>query len=86
MANELVLPDSSNWRTAQLGSLSRVEIQDPQSNRNLDYVALRLTRSEASELRDKLGGLLEAGDSNRHSHVASKDFQVEISIWLDDDA
>ena len=63
-----------------------MEIQDPQNNRNLDYVALRLTRSEASELRDKLAGLLEAGDSNRHSHVASEDFQVEISIRVDDGA
>ena len=62
-----------------------MEIQDPDSKRKLDLVGLRLTRSEARELRDKLGSLLDAPFSGRHEHVSSADFQVEISVWIDDD-
>ncbi|HVF05075.1 MAG TPA: hypothetical protein VNA20_09560 [Frankiaceae bacterium] len=47
-----------------------------------DEVELRLTEAEARELRDKLEAML--GDAEpRHEHVASADFQNQITVWLD---
>ncbi len=47
-----------------------------------DEALLHLTEAEAREMRDKLEALL-ADAGNRHEHVASADFQVEVTIWLD---
>ena len=43
-------------------------------------VYLWLTPSEASELRDVLEQLIAAHDDQRHEHVASADYQTEISV------
>lgn len=47
-----------------------------------DEVGLELTEAEARETRDKLQILL-ADPGSRHEHVASADFQVEVTLWLD---
>ena len=62
-----------------------MEIHDPDNERHLSLVGLRLTRGEARELRDALDALLEKPFSGRHEHVSSADFQVEMSVWITDD-
>ncbi len=63
-----------------------MEIQDPDQEQSLNLVELRLTTAEAAELRDALTALLEAPFPGRHEHVSSEDYQVEISVWIDDEA
>lgn len=48
----------------------------------VDEVVIQLTEAEAREMRDKLESLL-ADPGPRHEHVASADFQVEVTLWLD---
>ena len=60
-----------------------MEIHDPTNERYLNLVGLRLTRAEARELRDVLIALLENPSPGRHEHVASADFQVEISVQVE---
>ncbi len=62
-----------------------MEIQDPDHGQRLNLVELRLTTAEAAELRDALTGLLEAPFPGHHVHVSSEDYQVEISVWIDDE-
>ena len=45
-------------------------------------VALQLTISEASELRDSLNVLLSDRNLMRHEHVESDDFEKEITVFL----
>lgn len=62
-----------------------MEIHDPNNERYLSLVGIRLTNEEARELRDSLDALLENPFPGRHEHVASADFQVEMSIWIADE-
>ena len=58
-----------------------MRIDDTENKRVLRHVGIGLTESEARELRDTLDALL--GDpGERHEHVASADFQQELTIWL----
>ncbi|MEJ7569383.1 MAG: hypothetical protein WKF41_14090 [Gaiellaceae bacterium] len=58
-----------------------MQINDTENERRLKHVGLGLTEAEARELRDTLDTLLlDPGD--RHEHVASTDFQNELTIWL----
>ena len=58
-----------------------MRIDDVDENRQLQHVGLRLTVSEAEELRESLG-LLLTGAPDRHEHVSSADYQSEITVWL----
>ncbi len=58
-----------------------MEINDTENNRKLSHVGLGLTEGEARDLRDTLDTLL-ADPGERHEHVASIDFQTELTIWL----
>jgi hypothetical protein len=58
-----------------------VEINDTENNRTLRHVGLGLTEPEARELRDTLDTLL-LDPQERHEHVASADFQHELTIWI----
>ena len=49
----------------------------------LANVYLWLTTDEARELRDALDDLVSTEDPNWHAHVASADFNREITIALD---
>ncbi len=51
--------------------------------RPLPTVYLWLTAAEARELRDGLNDLLAREDPNWHAHLASVDFDREITIALD---
>jgi hypothetical protein len=44
---------------------------------------LWLTRAEAVELRDALDQMLADGDSTWHAHIASADYQTEVTVTLD---
>ena len=58
-----------------------MRIDDVNGRRPLAHVGLGLTEAEASELRDALDLLL--GDSGeRHEHVSSADYQVELTVWI----
>ena len=48
-----------------------------------DEALLQLTEAEARELRDSLTHLLTDPPGERHEHVASADFQVEVTVWLE---
>lgn len=61
-----------------------MRIDDVNENRRLQHVGLRLTVSEAEELRDSLV-LLLTGARDRHEHVSSADYQTEITVWLEAD-
>ena len=58
-------------------------IDDVENNRRLPHVGLGLTRTEAMELRHVLDDLLIA-DPGRHEHVASDDYQTEVTVWIVD--
>lgn len=58
-----------------------MQIDDTASHRELSHVGLGLTETEARELRDSLQSLLDDPDE-RHEHIASSDFQRELTIWL----
>lgn len=59
-----------------------MQIDDTKNERQLDHLGLGLTETEARELRDALDALL--GDpGERHEHVSSADYQVELTVWLD---
>jgi hypothetical protein len=58
-----------------------MQIDDTANNRELRHVGLGLTETEARELRDTLDTLLE-DPNERHEHVASSDFQRELTVWL----
>jgi hypothetical protein len=58
-----------------------MQIDDTANHRELSHLGLGLTEAEARELRDTLDSLL-ADPSSRHEHVASFDFQREITVWL----
>jgi hypothetical protein len=58
-----------------------MEINDTENNLTLRHVGLGLTEPEATELRDTLDTLLR-DPGERHEHVASADFQTELTIWL----
>ena len=55
----------------------RIESEDGSQLRN---VSLWLTHDEASELRDALQDMLERGPSAGHAHVASADYQTQVSV------
>lgn len=58
-----------------------MQIDDTANGQKLSHVGLGLTPDEARELRDTLDALLgDPGD--RHEHVASSDFQTELTVWL----
>lgn len=61
-----------------------MRIEDLESKKRLNILGLCLTRAEAMDLRDVLSTLLGA-DKDRHEHVASVDYQTELTIWIDDD-
>jgi hypothetical protein len=61
-----------------------MKIEDLESKRPVHLLGLGLTRAEARELRDDLEALLGGGEI-RHEHVASIDFQTELTVWIDDD-
>jgi hypothetical protein len=61
--------------------MGRMEIHDTERNQALRHVGLGLTEAEARELRDTLDTLL-ADPGERQEHVASIDFQSEVTIWL----
>jgi len=68
-----------------VGARSRtIRIENVNSGEELTSVGLRLTRAEASELVDSLRALL-AGGVERHEHVASADYRVEITLSIKDD-
>ena len=59
-----------------------MRIDDTANDRELSHVGLRLTEAEARELRDTLETLL-SDPGERHEHVASADFKIELTISLD---
>jgi hypothetical protein len=61
-----------------------VRISDADGNK-LDYVYLALSDDEASELSDKLVQL-QSETGSRHAHVSDADFQMERTIYREDDA
>jgi hypothetical protein len=58
-----------------------VRIFDEEADKAISMVTLFLTKSEASELRDKLEALL-ARNGQGHEHVPSEDFQKEITLAI----
>lgn len=58
-----------------------MELSDLRANTKLQQVGLKLTMSEARELRDGLDQLIVEGESY-HFHLASADYQVELSVAL----
>lgn len=61
--------------------MPQMRIDDTANSEELAHVGLGLTEAEARELRDALDLLL--GDStDRHEHVASSDFQRELTVWI----
>lgn len=58
-----------------------MRIDDVALNRRLSHVGLALTLQEARELRDVLEVLLRA-EPGRHEHVASADYQTELTVWI----
>jgi hypothetical protein len=61
-----------------------MKIEDLESKKPVHLLGLCLTTAEARELRDDLNVLLGDGQ-DRHEHVASADFQTELTVWIDDD-
>ena len=59
-----------------------MRILDPQDDKPLSAITIYLTIREASELRDKLTGLLD--ERTGHEHVPSEDFQKEITVCVYD--
>ena len=66
----------------QLRNDGRVRIEG-EPGEPLATVYLWLRPDEARELRDALDDLLSREDPNWHAHVASADFDREITIALD---
>lgn len=58
-------------------------LQDPDSGEHLTAIGIGLTEAEVGELRDRLEALLADPDPSRHEHVASADFQTELTVWID---
>ena len=61
-----------------------MKIEDLESKRPVHLLSLCLTTAEARELRDDLTTLLSDA-RERHEHIASADFQTELTVWIDDD-
>lgn len=59
-----------------------MRIENLDRNETIENIGLRLTMSEAQELRDGLSDLLKSPRDN-HVHVASEDFLVEVTVWID---
>lgn len=60
-----------------------MRILDQISDKSLDNIALYLTFSQASELRDSLNELLK-NPLNNHAHIPNEDFQKEITVCVYD--
>jgi hypothetical protein len=62
-----------------------MHIEDLDSETRIAQLGLRLTAAEASELRDTLEALIGDPRPDRHEHIASADYQTEITVWIGDD-
>lgn len=61
-----------------------MRILDKARDQSVKNITLLLTVSEASELRDKLNGLLFSNLRGDHIHVDDKEYQHEITVALYD--
>ena len=61
-----------------------MHIHDLDSETQITQLGLRLTTAEAAELRDSLEVLIDDPRPGRHEHVASADYQTEITVWIGD--
>ena len=65
------------------GVNEEMRIEDLDRDAEIQAVGLRLTPSEASELRDGLNQLLQDPAAIEHIHVSSEDFTVDLTISLE---
>ena len=61
-----------------------MKIENQDTKGEWDRVVLRLTLSEARELRGALDHLIAANDRARHEHVPNRDFSKEITVVITD--
>jgi hypothetical protein len=68
-------------RGHQTGAWDAASVRIEADGKPLPQVVLFLARGEANELRDGIDDLLtHFGEEGWHTHVASADYQVEITI------
>lgn len=77
------LPGSASPNAIDSGQAALMRIESSSGDR-ITSIALFLTESEASELRDALDGMLAdraaGGSTSRHEHVSSADYRTEITV------
>ena len=62
-----------------------MKIENAITKEQMDKVVLWLSRNEAAELRDSLDALLKNQNIARHEHVASGDFEREVTVIISED-
>ena len=63
-----------------------MQIEDLETSTTISVLGLKLTPSEAAELRDGLSQLLGSSEAKGHIHVSDEEFDTELTVSLENAA